>query len=158
MVVFFFNICLQIFNRGFIIHVFRHYIKSKLFLTDYIISDFKNPQKSKAQWYLYRWHQNYQPYLVEPRGIDLPFLPAGKKIMVLPPSSWRQADVHRTSALKWFDPPSSVLPKIKATLMGGFYFWWSRGESICIFFPQGRKLWCCRHLAGGKQMSTGHLH
>ena len=119
----FLNISLQIFHRGFIIHVFRHFIKSKLFLTDYIIFDFKNPLKSKAQWYLYRWHQNYQPYLVEPRGIDLHFLPTGKKIMVLPPSSWRQADVHRTSALKWFDPPSSVLPKIKATLMGGFYFW-----------------------------------
>ena len=70
MVAFLYNISLQIFHRAFIIHVFRHFIKSKLFLTDYIIFDFKNPLKSKAQWYLYRWHQNYQPYLVEPRGID----------------------------------------------------------------------------------------
>ena len=28
----------------------------------------------------------------------------------------------------------------------------------CIFSPMGRKLWSCRHQAGGKQMSTGHLH
>ena len=82
MVAFFYNLSLQIFHRGFIIHVFRHFIKSKLFLTDYIIFDFKNPLKSKAQWYLYRWHQNYQPYLVEPRGIDLHFLPTGKKIII----------------------------------------------------------------------------
>ena len=32
-------------------------------------------------------------------------------------------------------------------------------DSICIFFPfRERKLWSCRHRAGGKQMPTGHLH
>ena len=39
--------------------------------------------------------------MVAEAGLDLHFLPAGKKIMVLPPSSWRQATLHRSVAFRW---------------------------------------------------------
>ena len=45
------------------------------------------------------------PDTARPAGDSLHFLPGGKKIKVLPPSSRRQAAVHRTAAFRWFESP-----------------------------------------------------
>ena len=59
------------------------------------------------------------PFLEQDTGVDLHFLSfTGKKIKVSPPSSWRQADVPRTSAFRSVQLPSP-LGKPKDHPVGG---------------------------------------
>ena len=51
-------------------------------------------------------------------GVELHF--AFSKIFVLPPSSRRQATIHRTVAFDWFD---SIQAKKKDHPLGGLSFW-----------------------------------
>ena len=76
------------------------------------------------------------------------------KIKELAPSSWRQANVHRTFAFNCSNPSLSAIKKNPSVLMGRITG--GAGGICCI--SALRKLRSWRHPAGAKQMSTGHLH
>ena len=62
------------------------------------------------------------PGTARPAGDSLHFLPGGKKIKVLPPSSRRQAAVHRTAAFRWFESPLTHA-KRQPPRLGWLSFW-----------------------------------
>lgn len=62
------------------------------------------------------------PGTARPAGDSLHFLPEGKKIKVLPPSSRRQAAVHRTAAFRWFESPMTHA-KRQPPQSGWLSFW-----------------------------------
>ncbi len=73
--------------------------------------------------------------------------------LVLPPSSWRQATVHRTVAFNY----SSPFAKKNKRKAKAFLLFLVRRKGLVSICPW-QIVWCCRHPAGGKQQSTGLLH
>ena len=60
--------------------------------------------------------------MVTRTGIDLHFLPFGKKIVESAPSSWCRASCHRQDALKWVRfPLSSIMKKLQCRSTGVFF-------------------------------------
>ena len=68
-----------------------------------------------------------------------------RNIMVLPPSSWRQAICHRHIAFIFSNLSTAKRKKRKQQISAVKPFRVSRFET----------LWCCRRQAGGNRLSTG---